>query len=119
MSELVVREIQTDEIGYAANLVAEILAGNDRERNRAIYERYAKQLPNRPQGSNSCYRVAFRNKHLVSLIHTIDFSLRYGRAALKVVGVGLLCTHPEYRNRGYASAVLKDTLTFAAVTSSV
>lgn len=114
MSELVVREIQSDEIGHAASLVANILAGNDRKRNRVIYEQYAKQLPGRPGKMESCYRVAFHNKQMVSLGHIVDFSLRYGRATLKVVGIGMLCTHPKYRNRAYASAVLKDTLTFAA-----
>lgn len=114
MSELVVREIQAEEIGHAASLVAEILAGNDRQRYREIYEQYAKQLPGRPRIGQSCYRVAFRKQQMVSLAHTIDFSLRYGRAELKVVGLGMLCTHPRYRNRGYAGAVLKDTLTYAA-----
>lgn len=114
MSELVVREVQSDEIGHAASLVANILAGTDRHRNQLIYEQYAKQLPGRPDNIAHCYRAAFRKKQILSLAHIIDFPLRYGRAALKVVGVGLLCTHPKYRNRGYAAAVLKDTLTFAA-----
>lgn len=114
MSELVVREIKSDEMGHAASLVANILAGDDRSHNQAIYEQYAKQLPRRPRKTGTCYRVAFHKKQMVSLIHIVDFSLRYGRAALKVVGIGMLCTHPKYRNRGYASAILKDTLTFAA-----
>ena len=114
MSELVVREVQSDEVAHAASLVADVLAGDDRQRNQGIYEQYAKQFPERPDTIDNCYRAVFHKKQIISLAHIYDFFLRYGRAVLKVVGIGMLCTHPDYRNRGYATAVLKDTLTFAA-----
>jgi predicted acetyltransferase len=43
-----------------------------------------------------------------------DFPLRYGRAYLHVAGIGAVCTHENYRRRGYATAVIKDSLTYAA-----
>lgn len=114
MSELVIRPIQTGEIGHAASLIAEVLAGDNHSLYEAIYNRYSKQLLSRPNASLNNYRVAVYKKKIVSLVHTVDFSLRYGRAALNVVGIGIVCTTENYRSRGYASAVIKDTLTFAA-----
>jgi len=114
MSDLTIRAVAPDEINTAAQLVANTLSGNQRDRSRMLYDTYANRMMNRPGIMPSPYRAAFRKNRLVSLAHVIDFRLRYGRAALKVVGVGIVCTHSSYRRRGYASAVIKDTLTFAA-----
>ncbi|MGJ3238635.1 MAG: GNAT family N-acetyltransferase [Anaerolineae bacterium] len=113
MSDLIVRALQTQEYGHAASLVADVLAGQDQARYRKIYARYAQQLPVRPANIPP-YRAAFKGDQLVALIHIVDYVLRYGRATLPIVAVGMLCTHPDYRHQGYAGAVVKDTLTFAA-----
>lgn len=114
MSAIVVRPIVDDEIGHAASLVADVLSAGDKALYRSIYERYAKDLPTRPRMIQHCYRGVVHKNQILSLAHIIDFSLRYGRAELQVIGIGMVCTHPNYRNRGYARAIIKDTLTYAA-----
>lgn len=115
MSELIVREITENEVGQVAQLAANVLSNNNREQSRIVYDTYANKMVNRPADSIlSPYRAVFYKNKLVSFVHIIDFQLRYGRAVLKVMGISLVCTHPSYRHRGYASAIIKDTLTFAA-----
>ncbi len=114
MSAIVVRPIQADEIGHAASLVAEVLSAGNRDHYQSIYDRYAKDLPSRPRSTQHCYRGVVHKNQILSLAHIIDFSLRYGRADLHVIGIGMVCTHPSYQHRGYARAIIKDTLTYAA-----
>ncbi|MEO1290608.1 MAG: GNAT family N-acetyltransferase [Chloroflexota bacterium] len=114
MSELTIREITKSEIPKVARFIAQVLAGGNSERYDLLYERYANQLPNRPSQLAWVYRAMFRKQQIASVIHTYDFVLRYGRASLKVVAISMLCTHSQYRHQGYASALLRYTLTYAA-----
>ena len=114
MSDLIVRPVHADEMGHVASLIADILAKNASQQYEALYTRYAEHLLTYPQFSFDNLRVAVYKNRIVSVVHTVDFSLRYGRATLNVVGISFVCTIPKYRGRGFAGAVIKDTLTFAA-----
>lgn len=113
MTDLIVRPIEEDELGQAASLVADIVFDGNEDYTK-IYNTYAKKYWQHPQTTTDNYHAAFIDEQLIALAHTIDFRLRYGRAALNVVGISLVCTHPEYRQQGYASALLRDMLTAAA-----
>lgn len=114
MSDFVVRAVQSDEVPRAAELVARIFSQGDSDLQQRIYRNFAHIFPKRPTVNPQPYRGAFYKNKLVSFLHVPDFTLRYGRAALYVSGIGAVCTHENYRGRGYAAAVIKDTLTYAA-----
>lgn len=114
MSELIVRPVQADEMIQVARLIADILADDDHQKYETIYTYYAEHLLNHPKFSLDNLHVAIYKNKIASVVHTVDFSLRYGRARLKVVGISLVCTASKYHGRGFASAVIKDILTFAA-----
>lgn len=114
MSELTIRAIHADEMGYLASLVADTFANDNPVLYETLYNRYSKQLLSRPQATYDNFRVALYKNKIVSLVHTVNFSLRYGRSALNVVGIALVCTAKNYRERAFASAVIKDTLTIVA-----
>lgn len=114
MSDFVVRAVQTDEILNAAELVASIFSQGNPDQQQRIYRNFSHIFPKRPTANPQPYRGAFYKNKLVSFLYIPDFTLRYGRAALYVAGIGAVCTHENYRGRGYAAAVIKDTLTHAA-----
>ena len=59
-------------------------------------------------------RVGCVDGRIVSLARVTQHTLRYGRATLRVAGIGDVCTHPSYRRRGYSAAVMHDALTAVA-----
>lgn len=71
-------------------------------------------MPYHPNDQLEDYRAAFLDGELVAVVHVRGRTLHYGQASLKVACLGSLVTHPHYRGRGYASAVLRDALTYIA-----
>jgi predicted N-acetyltransferase YhbS len=114
MNNFVVRAVQVDEIPRAAELVARIFSQGNSDLQDSLYHDFAYVLPKRPRANPQFYRGAFYKNKLISFLYVPDFILRYGRAALYVAGIGAVCTDEAYRGRGYAAAVIKDTLTYAA-----
>jgi predicted acetyltransferase len=114
MSDFQVRALQAHEVESAADLVARCLAMGDEQRYESLFQHYNHILPSRPHATPQHYRGAFKGNELVSCLVIQDFPLRYGRAFLHVAGIGAVCTHENFRRRGYASAVIKDSLTYAA-----
>jgi ribosomal protein S18 acetylase RimI-like enzyme len=60
------------------------------------------------------HRVGVLNGQVVSHVCVAPYTLRYGSVRLRVVGVGWVCTHPDYRGSGYAAAVMRDAMTYMA-----
>src|SRR5688572_21081647 len=110
MTDFLVRALQSSEIEAAADLVATCLAMGDKRRYESLFQHYNHVLPSRPNATPQHYRGAFKGKELVSCLLIQDFPLRYGRAFVHVAGIGAVCTHENYRRRGYATAVIKDSL---------
>ncbi|BBH18804.1 acetyltransferase [Paenibacillus baekrokdamisoli] len=50
---------------------------------------------------------AFEDSKLVSFIGIVPWLIYVGRAQLKVYALGAVCTHPDYRGKGYASTLLE------------
>lgn len=112
MTEFLVRALENSEIEEAADLMASCLSMGDKQRYESLLHHYKNSLPSRPHAIH--YRGAFKAKQLVSCLLIQDFPLRYGRAFVHVAGIGAVCTHEHHRRRGYATALLKDSLAYAA-----
>lgn len=57
-------------------------------------------------------RVAIAHGQIVAHALVEFFTLRYGRARIKVVGIGKVFTEKGYRRRGYSTEILRDALAF-------
>lgn len=57
-----------------------------------------------------CYG-AFENHQLVAFVGLVPSLLRIGGARLQVYSLGSVCTHPDYRGKGYASDILEKVQT--------
>ena len=57
-------------------------------------------------------RVCVVDGKIVSYVRVSDRSMYIGEAAVKLGGIGMVVTSPEYRGRGYASALLRDAIAY-------
>ena len=57
-------------------------------------------------------RVCIVDGKIVSYVRVSDRSMFIGERIVKLGGIGMVVTSPEYRQRGYASALLQDTITY-------
>jgi predicted N-acetyltransferase YhbS len=113
MSHLLVRQVQPGEYRAAGYLVAQVFHEDERKRQQ-IFDYWINRQPQEPGFDYAMHRVAIFDGKVVSYAMVKPYVLRYGRVKLRVAGVGAVCTHPDYRQRGYASAVLQDTLAYMA-----
>lgn len=114
MSDVVVRGIRESELERAAKLVADVFSQGDSRLHEIIANNFLNHLPRRPGTKIEHFRAAFAGKKMVAFARVIEFMLHYGQAKLLVAGLSSVCTHPDYRGKGYASAVIQDILTYTA-----
>lgn len=57
-------------------------------------------------------RVCIVDGKIVSYVRISDRSMYIGEAVVKLGGIGMVVTSPEHRGRGYASALLRDAITY-------
>ena len=57
-------------------------------------------------------RVCIVDGKIVSYVRVSDRSIYIGEAVVKLGGIGMVVTSPEYRGRGYASALLRDAIAY-------
>lgn len=57
-------------------------------------------------------RVCIVDGKIVSYVRISDRSMHIGEAIVKLGGIGMVVTSPEYRGRGYASALLRDAIAY-------
>lgn len=67
-------------------------------------------LPREPGYGPERQRVIEVDDQLVSHLRIVDREMQVGLAALRMAGIGALVTSPEHRRRGYACALMEDTL---------
>ena len=57
-------------------------------------------------------RVCVVDGKIVSYVRVSDRSMYVGKEVVKLGGIGMVVTSPEYRGRGYASALLRDAIAY-------
>ena len=57
-------------------------------------------------------RVCVVDGKIVSYVRVSNRSMYIGKAVVKLGGIGMVVTSPEYRGRGYASALLRDAIAY-------
>ena len=57
-------------------------------------------------------RVCVVDGKIVSYVRVSDRSMYIGKEVVKLGGIGMVVTSPEYRGRGYASALLRDAIAY-------
>ncbi len=113
MSNFVVRQAQHADYRAAGYLFAQVYFEDEHERQR-VFDYWVNRQPNEPGFDYATHRVGVLDGKVVSYAEVKPYTMRYGRVKLRVGGVGSVYTHPEYRRRGYASAVLQDALAYMA-----
>lgn len=61
-------------------------------------------------------RVVVVNDKVVSTLRVWERRMRVGASLVTMGGIGGVCTHPDYRGVGYASALMRDTIDYLRVT---
>jgi predicted N-acetyltransferase YhbS len=113
MNNFVVRHVQPADYRAAGYLVAQVYFEDEHRRQQA-FDFWVNRQPNEPGFDYSNHRVGVLDGKVVSYAEVRPYTLRYGRVKLRVGGVGGVCTHSDYRRRGFASAVLQDALAYMA-----
>jgi GNAT superfamily N-acetyltransferase len=58
------------------------------------------------------HRIGVLEGEVVAHAVVLPYRLRYGSAEFTVGGIGAVCTHPDHRHKGYASAVMADSVAY-------
>ena len=61
-------------------------------------------------------RVVVVNDRVVSTLRVWERRIRVGASLVTMGGIGGVCTHPNYRGVGYASALMRDTIDYLQMT---
>ena len=61
-------------------------------------------------------RVVVVNDTIVSTLRVWERRMRVGASLVSMGGIGGVCTHPNYRGVGYASALMRDTIDYLRTT---
>ena len=61
-------------------------------------------------------RVVVVNDTVVSTLRVWERRMRVGASLVTMGGIGGVCTHPDYRGVGYASALMRDTIDYLRMT---
>lgn len=61
-------------------------------------------------------RVVVVNDRVVSTLRVWERRMRVGASLVTMGGIGGVCTHPNYRGVGYASALMRDTIDYLRLT---
>lgn len=96
------REAETAEIAELQRLVF-------RPHEPDAAQRYLTYVRGDPNYTLDHSRVIFADGRIVAHLRIWDRALRVRGAELLAAGIGSLCTHPDYRGRGYAKALMRDS----------
>jgi predicted N-acetyltransferase YhbS len=113
MSNFVVRHVQPDDYRAAGLLYVQVEFDDNHTRQQA-FDYWTNRQPHEPGFDYARHRIGVLDGQVVSYAIVRPYTLRYGMVKLRVAGIGDVCTHPDYRGQGYASAVLQDSLAYMA-----
>ena len=110
MSELTIKPVTgQDEYLAAINLAARVFRGDDPAALESSQQSARKRLT-WPDFDYAWHRIGIVEDRIVAHVSVWPQMLQYGRTALSFGAIGGVCTHPDYRGRGYATAVMKDAI---------
>lgn len=112
--DLLVRAAKTQELAETGDLIARIFANGDVRRYERTLHRWNTLILTRPGFEATLCRIGLRGGQVVAAALVTPFVLRYGQARLRAAGLGLVCTHPDERRRGWSAAVVQDALAYMA-----
>jgi predicted N-acetyltransferase YhbS len=114
MSNFTVRHVQPLEFPQVAELIAQNFPNEDPRLTEGQIHRWITHIIRQPGFQYDLHRVGLVDGKVVAHALVKPFTLRYGTVNLRVGGVSVLCTHPDYRRRGYATLVMRDALAYLA-----
>ena len=76
--------------------------------------RYRQYMVGDPLYRRDQSRVVVDDGEIVAALRVWDRQIRVGSAPVRLGGIGGVCTHPERRGRGYASAMMEDAIRYMA-----
>ena len=74
--------------------------------------RYASQIYHDSSFQPHQSRVCVIDGKIVSHIRVSDRAIQIGPSVIRLGGIGMVATLPEYRHRGYASALMQDSIEY-------
>ena len=74
------------------------------------HERYTRYIRGDSSYELDQTRVVVVGGRIVSTLRVWDRQMRIGPSAVRTGGIGGVCTHPEHRKKGYASAMMRDAI---------
>ena len=80
------------------------------------HERYWQYVQGDSSYRPSQTRVVVVNGKVVSTLRVWERRIRVGESLVTMGGIGGVCTHPNYRGVGYASALMRDTIGYLKTT---
>ena len=80
------------------------------------HERYWQYVQGDSSYRPSQTRVVVVNDKVVSTLRVWERRIRVGASLVTMGGIGGVCTHPNYRGVGYASALMRDTIGYLRAT---
>ena len=80
------------------------------------HERYWQYVQGDSSYRPSQTRVVVVNDKVVSTLRVWERRIRVGASLVRMGGIGGVCTHPDYRGVGYASALMQDTIDYLRTT---
>ena len=100
-----IRAAKTDERNEIVDLISAVFV--EKCRPRYTSQHYQDSTYDLDQS-----RVCVVDGKIVSYVRVSDRSMYIGEAVVKLGGIGMVVTSPEYRGRGYASALLRDAIVY-------
>ena len=76
------------------------------------HERYSQYVRTDPSYRYDQSRVVVVNEQIVSTLRVWEREIRIGSIAVPMGGIGGVGTHPDHQGAGYATALMKDTITY-------
>ena len=104
-----IRAVREDEIEETLELQRMVFRPDE---GAGALERYRTYVRDDPSYRLDQSRVLLADRRIVAHLRVWDREIRVRGAVLRAGGIGSVLTHPDYRGRGYARALMRDTETY-------
>ena len=106
---MVIRHVQSrEELATLADMLAKAYKGDY----ASYYDTFWSRIGSFPRLKFRDCRVVEVDGEIVSHVRVIPHVMRVGKARLRLAGIGAVGTHPFHRKKGYAAALVSDTVEY-------